>query len=338
MSAGLRAGGSSAAAVTSVTDVTAVDSPVDAGVLVELRDDAWHVGVLPGAAGALAFVRVLVEGVWRDLLRPTPPTRHHVPSACSSFPLVPWSNRVAACTLTFRGRSWRLPRTAADGTSMHGAVLPYAFSVVEASGTHVTLRFDARAVVGVGFPWRFTTTLAYALTGDGLAVTTTVANVDVEDFPAGFGHHPYLVRELVPGRGDAVLELPATGGYVRTDAVATGPAGVIPSRADFRAARELGGRFVDDCLVAAPGAPARVVYPGARRDGGDVEVLVEHDDVYGHWVVYVPPGRSYFAVEPVTHANGGFALLEAGVPGSGVHVLAPGEELTDRFALRIPVV
>ena len=115
---------------------------------------------------------------------------------------------------------------------MHGAVLPYAFSVVAASGTHVTLRFDARTVVGVGFPWRFTTTLTYALTGDGLAVTTTVANVDVEDFPAGFGYHPYLVRELVPGRGEA--------------------------------------------------------------------------------------------------------LLEAGVPGSGIHVLAPGEEVTGRFALRVP--
>lgn len=337
-------GTSSSGAGAPGTDATGADATggsvlaaaADDGTLVELRDDAWHVGVLPGAAGALAFARVRVDEVWRDLLRPTPPTRHHVPSACSSFPLVPWSNRVAACTLTFRGRSWRLPRTAADGTSMHGAVLPYAFGVVEASGTHVTLRFDARSVVGVGFPWRFTTTLTYALTGDGLAVTTTVANVDDEDFPAGFGHHPYLVRELVPGRGDALLELPAAGGYALTDAVATGPAGAIPPRADFRAARALGGRFVDDCLVAEPGRPARVVYPGARRDGGDVEVLVEHDDVYGHWVVYVPPGRSYFAVEPATHANGGFALLEAGVPGSGVHVLAPGEELTGRFALRIP--
>lgn len=308
----------------------------DDGSLVELRDDAWHVGVLPGAAGSLAFVRVRVDGAWRDLLRPTPATRHHVPQACASFPLVPWSNRVAGCELTFRGRSWRLPRTAADGTSMHGAVLPFAFTVVARDATSVTLRLDSRTVVGTGFPWEFTTTLTYALTGDGLAVTTTVGNVDVEDVPVGFGHHPYLVRELVPGRGEALLELPASGGYALTDAVATGPAGPVAERADFRALRALGQRFVDDCLVAEPGRPARVVYPGARADGTDVEVLVERDDVYAHWVVYVPPGRSYFAVEPATNANGGFALLEAGVPGSGIHVLAPGGEVTGRFALRVP--
>jgi len=50
-------------------------------------------------------------------------------------------------------------------------------------------------------------------------------------------------------------------------------------------------------------------------------------------VVYAPRGRSYFAVEPVTHVNDGFALFEAGVPGTGVFVLAPGEERTAAFSL-----
>ncbi|MGP7961485.1 aldose epimerase family protein [Sanguibacter sp. A247] len=307
--------------------------PGDDGSLVELRDDSWHVGVLPGAAGALAFVRVLVDGTWRDLLRPTDPERFHTPDACSSFPLIPWSNRVSGCELTFRGRSWRLPRTAADGTSMHGAVLRYAFDVVASSATSVTLTFDSRTVVGVGFPWDFTASLTYELTGSGLAVTTSVANVDDEPFPAGMGHHPYFVRELVPGRGDALLTLPASAGYALTNAVATGPAGEVPARADFREARPLGQVFVDDCLVAVPGEPARITYPGAREDGSDVEVTIDHDDVYAHWVVYVPPGWPVFAVEPATNANGGFALLEAGVPGSGVHVLEPGAELVGRFAV-----
>lgn len=307
--------------------------PGDDGSLVELRDESWHVGVLPGAAGALAFVRVQVDGVWRDLLRPTDPERRHTPEACSSFPLVPWSNRVSGCELTFRGRSWRLPRTAADGTSMHGAVLPYAFEVVASSAERVTLAFDSRAVVGVGFPWDFTASLTYELTGSGVAVTTSVANVDREPFPAGMGHHPYFVRELVPGRGDALLELPASAGYALTDAVATGPAGDVPARADYREPRALGQTFVDDCLVAVPGEPARITYPGARADGSDVEVRIDHDDVFAHWVVYVPPGWPVFAVEPVTNANGAFALLEAGVAGSGLHVLEPGEELEGRFTI-----
>ena len=58
------------------------------------------------------------------------------------------------------------------------------------------------------------------------------------------------------------------------------------------------------------GAPARIVYPGARADGSDVEVSIHADDVYAHWVVYVPVRRTYFAVEPATNANGGFALAD----------------------------
>jgi aldose 1-epimerase len=50
-------------------------------------------------------------------------------------------------------------------------------------------------------------------------------------------------------------------------------------------------------------------------------------------VVYVPPGKSYFAVEPVTNANDGFNLFERCVRGSGIFVLEPGEERAASLAL-----
>ena len=42
---------------------------------------------------------------------------------------------------------------------------------------------------------------------------------------------------------------------------------------------------------------------------------------FRHLVLYVPPGESFFAVEPVSNANDGFNLFARGIAGSGVRVL-----------------
>lgn len=303
--------------------------------VVDLESATWRVGILPCSAGAIAYAKVLVDGVWRDLLRPTRSTRLDSPTACASFPLIPWSNRVAEARLTFDGRTWQLPRTSPDGTAMHGSVLPFGFEVLERTPSSVRLGLDSRDVVGMGFPWDFTTELTYTLTEAGLTVTTTVTNVDAEAFPAGFGHHPYFVRNLTPSCGEPQLEIPVTCGYALESAMAVDAAGPVPARADYSSLRPLGNRFVDDCLTGRVPGPVRIVYPGARADGTDLEVRITADDVYSHWVVYVPVHRAYFAVEPATNANGGFALAERGVPGSGVFVLGPGESKTGTFTVAV---
>jgi len=48
----------------------------------------------------------------------------------------------------------------------------------------------------------------------------------------------------------------------------------------------------------------------------------------------LPPGKSFFAVEPVSNANDGFNLYEKKIRGSGVFVLEPGEERSATFTLR----
>lgn len=303
--------------------------------VVDLASATWRVGILPCSAGAIAYAKVLVDGVWRDLLRPTGLTKRDSPTSCASFPLIPWSNRVADAKLTFGGQTWQLPRTSPDGTAMHGSVLPFSFEVLDQTESSVRLGLDSRQVVGMGFPWEFTTELVYTVTDAGLTVTTTVTNVDAEAFPAGFGHHPYFVRSLTPGCGEPQLEIPVTCGYALESAMAVAEAGPLPARADYSSLRPLGGKFVDDCLTGRVPGPVRIVYPGARADGSDIEVHITADDVYSHWVVYVPVHRAYFAVEPATNANGGFALAERGVAGSGVFVLEPGESKTGTFTVSL---
>ncbi|WP_246056317.1 hypothetical protein [Cellulomonas cellasea] len=172
--------------LTALTAPDPADVPVDPRV-VTLRSGSWELGVLPATGGSLAFGRVLVDGEWLDLLRPTRPTVYGAPEKCASFPLVPWSNRIRDGVLRFRGRTWTLAHNAADGTAMHGAVAYYTWRVVDRTAARVELELDTRGLVGVNFPWQFRSRLVYELDGADLRVTTTVENVDTEPFPAGFG-------------------------------------------------------------------------------------------------------------------------------------------------------
>ena len=313
--------------------------------IIELESSGWRLGVLPHSGASLSHGRVLVDGQWLDLLRPTRGTAHGNPELCSSFPMVPWSNRVRDGLLRFRGRTWTLAHNGSDGTAIHGATRHHTWDVTERTADRVELALDSRALVGVNFPWQFRAALVYALDGDRLTVTTTVENVDAEPFPAGFGHHPYFERRLRPieqhgapgpdeesGGSDALLELPFDRAFPLAAGMAIGPAGEIPPRADYRTARAVGSAFVDDVLTAQrDGQPAaRIAYP----DHG-LGVRLDMDPVYESLVVYVPRRRAYFAVEPVTNANDGFGLYEDGVPGTGVFVLEPGESRTGAFSLTL---
>lgn len=332
-----------------ITDITqTAPAPVTTTVAappgaLTLRTDRWEVDVLPGTGAALGAGRIrTADGVWRDLLRPTRRTASGDPEKCASFPMVPWSNRIRDGVLPFAGRRWQLQRNAADGTAIHGAVRYAHWQVVEQSATGVTLAVDTSEQIGVNFPWQFGATIRYAIERDALVVTTSVRNTDVEPFPAGFGHHPYLSRALLPvgapvreypPTAGPLLQVPARAGYRLNAALPDGPAGEVPARADFRTKRLLGSAFVDDVLTdLEPGAPVVVEYPD---EGVRVDLTV--DPVYRHVVVYAPRRRCYFAVEPATNVNDGFTLHEQGVPGTGVFVLEPGEERTGTFRLAVTV-
>jgi aldose 1-epimerase len=88
---------------------------------------------------------------------------------------------------------------------------------------------------------------------------------------------------------------------------------------------------LDDCLTGRLGdAPIRFAYPESG-----LGVSLELDSLFENIVVYVPPEKTYFAVEPVTNANDGFNLYAKGIRSSGVFVLQPGEERGASMRLRV---
>jgi aldose 1-epimerase len=52
------------------------------------------------------------------------------------------------------------------------------------------------------------------------------------------------------------------------------------------------------------------------------------DPVFGHLVVFVPTGKNFFCVEPVSNCNDGMNLMAKGRTDTGVAVLEPGATLS----------
>lgn len=301
--------------------------------LLTLQNASWQVGVLPAAGASVAFGRIADPALgWVDFMRPTDPSDYGVADNTASYVLSPWSNRIRAGLLTFRGRHYQLARWFTDGTAIHGTARAYPWRVVEATETRAVLSFSSQDVFGANFPWNFSTQVTYELDGPRFSTHTTVTNEDDEPFPAGFGHHPYFLRGLGSHEDEVLLTIPCSQQFQLEGCMASAPPVPVEDWLDFRVARPLGDRFIDENLTGrAHGEPIVFDYP---RSGRRIELVF--DEIFGNVVFYVPQeGNNFFAVEPVTNANDGFNLYEAGIEGSGVIVLEPASSASGSYHLDV---
>jgi aldose 1-epimerase len=294
-----------------------------------LENEIWQVGVLPPMGMSTAFGRIKHGGRWCDFLRRVPEAGFAKASECASYLLVPWSNRIRDARFKFRGKDYQLKVNAVDGTAMHGTAKDYAWDVEQADERSIVGSFDSRRNEEVNFPFAFSARAEFRLDGARFVNRVSIKNEGGEPMPAGVGHHPYFQRALTSDTDTVLLEVPCKEHFPLEKCLPTSEPVPIESRIDFRTRRPLGTVPIDDCLTTREGdAPVRFSY----LESG-VAVSLELDAIFENIVVYVPPGKPFFAVEPVTNANDGFNLYDKQVRGSGVFVLEPGEERTATFVI-----
>jgi aldose 1-epimerase len=301
-----------------------------------IANSHWRVGLIPRTGGSVAFGQVQSGGAWVDVLRPTPDDALGSSWDTASFPLIPWSNRIRHGSLLWKDEVYQLRRWATlEDCAIHGTALDFPWGVVEAAEDRVSIEFDARGYYGVNWPWDFTTRQEYYLDGARLACRMSLTNVDDVAFPAGLGHHPYFVRRLLGANGepfgDEVLaQINSINEYELVDCMPDKGPGPIAASSDFTSKRALGQTLIDNCQTRKPGGPvATLEYPGS------FSIVIEADPIFEHTVFYIPPGKPFFAIEPVTNANDGFTLFKKGIPGTGVFEIAPGETVTAELSLTI---
>lgn len=290
--------------------------------ILSLRHGPLELGLCPGVGGAITHFRA--RG--RDIMRPA--SRHVAEDGdvrrASAFPLIPFSGRIADGRFCFEDQAYRLePNFLPEPHAIHGQGWQLPWSVAHAAEAYAELELEHRVP---GTPFDYRARERFTLEDDALVVAIALTNTGDGRMPAGIGLHPYFVR--TPG---VTLQTGLDHVWLVDERNIPRERVALPETWDFSASLRVAELEMDNCFGGWDGK-ATLLWPEIG-----IKLSLEADAVFGHLVIYVPPGADFFCVEPASNASNGFNLMAQGVEETGVHVLKPGQQLAGQIRLRIDV-
>ena len=299
-------------------DEVSTASPTGAQISLQLGDVTAQIAQVGASLRSLR-----IGGV--DLVPPYP---HALPTpACSGVVLVPWPNRVRDGRWDDEGTTRQLaltePKTA---NASHGLL---RFTAYEVSHTAAEAVLRATVVPQTGYPYLVETTVTYALTADGIAVTHTLTNRSTTPAPVALGTHPFVTIGDVDPR-DLVLRIPAETAFTTDERML--PTGTRPAEATLRDGVRLSDVTLDTGFTdLARDADGRVRHSLTAPDGR--RVTLWQGEGFDYVQVYTTPaypGQSLaVAIEPMT------APADALNSGLGIRRLAPDETWTLHWGITL---
>ena len=283
--------------------------------VIELRAGATRLEVAPEIGGSITRYASERAGRIVDWMRPASPDAlaERAPGGMSSFPLVPFSNRIRDARFRFRGRDVQLPQNfRPEPHAIHGHGWRARWTVVERAEARLTVEY--RHPAGA-WPWAYAAQQTFDLDDERLRVRFAVTNEAAEPMPVGFGLHPYFVRTpraLVRADVGPMWEADADVMPIR---LVPPPQQLLPGGAGLN----LDAAPLDNNFTRF-GGRAVIEWPE-----WNARLRVEADPVYACLVVYTPAGRDFFCVEPATNCIDGFNLADRGRRDTGLIVLDPGD-------------
>jgi len=265
---------------------------------IELHAGALRLALRPDLGGCIA-------GLWHGQ---TPVLRSKEPGELSSsrpsgcYPLVPYSNRLAYRHFRWEGRDHTTAPNFDDNPhSVHGVGWQRAWEVVSSSAADALLRY--RHEPDAHWPFAFEVQQHFSLTADALEVRMSFTNTDERAQPVGLGWHPYFPKRQrshlhaeVAERwdADAITELPT---HKVTQTSLDGPVDEL----DY-----------NNCFEGWRGAVQI----------RDEQVSLQLSASVSHLVVYTPPEKPYYCVEPVSHLSDAIHMPDPAA--HGLQTVPPG--------------
>lgn len=252
------------------------------------------------------------------------PTRSGVPI------LFPFPNRIRDGVFVWQGKSYELPRNdPSRRNAIHGFACRRSWHVVEQgaddASAWVTGEFlgsrDAPECVAF-WPADYRLRITYRLLGARLRIEARADNPDHVPLPFGLGYHPYF---LVAPAETCTIRVPAREKWELIDSLSTGERLLVSGDADLNRPRRFEELTLDHLLSGLPGAldAAGLVERGVVQRGPlNVRVLTSPD--FREAVVFTPPHRQAFCIEPYTCTTDAINLQARGID-AGLRILTPGQ-------------
>jgi aldose 1-epimerase len=264
----------------------------------ELRHAALHMSLRPDLGGC-------IEGLWFQgipVLRSSAPGSLTNVRRSASYPLVPYSNRLAQAQLLWNGTSHSLVKNfAGEVHAIHGLGWQRSWKVIEADSSRAMLSLEH--LPAASWPFAFDASQVFRLTDHALEITLSITNQSPSDAPVGLGWHPYFAK-----RADTRVQFAATGmwemGGDKLPTKRTNSTGLN---------RDCASLMIDNCFDGWSGS-------ATVRDS-QLTTRLESD--LRRLVVYTEPPKDFIAIEPVSHVNN--AMNQESHNALGVVVLAAGQ-------------
>jgi aldose 1-epimerase len=284
--------------------------------VITLRAGQASVRLAPGLGGAVTRYWDDLGGATVEWLRPTAPDAPGGgdPYRRAAFPLVPYSNRIRDGRFVFQGRAVTLPlNRPPERHSIHGHGWQAAWTPVEVDAARAEVEY--RHAAGA-WPWSYRARQRLTLAPDRLTVELALANEGPTPMPAGLGWHPYFPRT------PRTVVTAAVGAMWRTDAEVM-PTGLVPAAPPRDPGRGIRPDDValDNAFTGWSGC-AVIEWPERRA-----RLVVTAAPPLEFLVLYTPPGRHFFCLEPVSHTTDAVNLAAAGRTDTGLRTLEPGATL-----------
>ncbi len=258
-----------------------------------------------------------IAGLWlADLpvLRSTPAAQLTSSRQAGSYPLVPFSNRIAGAQQVWQGTAHPLVRNnGAEPHAIHGVGWQRPWQVLESDERSALLSYEHKP--DSAWPFAFDSSQTLQLRDGALALTLSLTNQSRQPAPAGLGWHPWF-----PRRPGSRISFEASGRWeMGTDKL---PAGRRP-HAGLDA--ECATLDLDHCFDGWRGVVQLV----------DELLRVRITSTLTKLVVFTQPARDAIAIEPVSHVNNAMNLVAAGADPAqlGLAILQPGESCSAQLTI-----
>jgi aldose 1-epimerase len=266
-----------------------------------INNPHWRLSLRPDLGGCIESA--LYDG--QAVLRSTEPGQLAQVRQCASYPLIPFSNRLAHAQLQWNGTSHPLVKNfEGEAHSIHGIGWQRVWEVLEQSQDFcmLSLEHDGKGA----WPFAFDASQTFRLSGNTLSMTMAITNQSPHAAPVGLGWHPYFVK--MPGTH---LQFDAQSIWeMASDKL---PTGQQPHAGLNQAIDALD---VDNCFSGWSGK--------ARLQDAQRRCTIESS--VQHLVVFTTPEKDFIAIEPVSHANNAMnAGNEKESEARGVRILQSGQ-------------
>lgn len=255
--------------------------------------------LLPKAGGSIGSWSVDGQDMLRAALDESDPLKS------ASFPLLPYSNRIANARFDWAGGAVALhAHPIAAPHAIHGVGWLSAWQLVELESDQVRLKLTH--CPDDNWPWPFEAEQLITNGENWLHILMTARNMADVPVPLAFGHHPYFDSD------GASIRFKADRFYPSAPDMLPLAAEPVSAGTDFGQGRMVADTAFDNGFGGWDGV-ADIKWAGRPN-----ALTIQSDMTKG--ILYTPTGADYFCFEPVPHVANALNRADGDMP-----VIAPGE-------------